>query len=65
LTHGRSVQSPSVQFGVEPARAYNARGGAGFEIVKYLTIEGHVQYGFNEAEHKPTSFAVTINFLER
>jgi hypothetical protein len=41
------------------------RGGAGFEIVKYLTIEGHVQYGFNETEHNPTSFAVTINFLKR
>lgn len=41
------------------------RGGAGFEIVKYLTIEGHVQHGFNEAEHNPTSFAVTINFLKR
>jgi hypothetical protein len=41
------------------------RGGAGFEIVKYLTIEGHVQHGFNETEHNPTSFAVTINFLKR
>jgi hypothetical protein len=41
------------------------RGGAGFEFVKYLTVEGHVQHGFNEAEHNPTSFAVTINFLKR
>ena len=44
---------------------FGIRGGAGFEIVKYLTIEGHVQHGFNETEHNPTSFAVTINFLKR
>jgi hypothetical protein len=49
--------SNSVGFGI--------RGGAGFEIVKYLAIEGHVQHGFNENEHNPTSFAVTVNFLKR
>jgi hypothetical protein len=49
--------SNSVGFGI--------RGGAGFEIVKYLTVEGHVQHGFNDTEHNPTSFAVTVNFLKR
>jgi hypothetical protein len=49
--------SNSIGFGV--------RGGAGFELAKYLTVEGHIQHGYNEAEHNPTSFAVTINFLKR
>jgi hypothetical protein len=49
--------SNSIGFGV--------RGGAGFEFVKYLTVEFHVQHGFNETEHNPTSFAVTVNFLKR
>ena len=49
--------SNSIGFGV--------RGGAGFEFVKYLTVEFHVQHGFYETEHNPTSFAVTVNFLKR
>jgi len=52
-----SSVSNSVGFGI--------RGGAGFEFVKFLTAEFHVQHGFNENEHNPTSFAVTVNFLKR
>jgi hypothetical protein len=44
---------------------FGVRGGAGFEFVKFLTVEFHIQHGFNEAEQNPTTWAVTVNFLKR